>query len=115
MTSTATLVLFLPTASITVASPGPTVLLVLSDGSRDGLRGALPGIAGALLSDPVQGRIRGGSKSLCARLPLGRWPRYPTDRGESNPGFSQRAIHSIDPQADRRPQPIPNHACLDRT
>lgn len=46
MTSTATLVLFLPTASITVASPGPTVLLVLSDGSRHGLRGALPGIAG---------------------------------------------------------------------
>jgi threonine/homoserine/homoserine lactone efflux protein len=36
-----------------IATPGPTVLLALSNGSRRGVRGALPGILGAVLSDFV--------------------------------------------------------------
>jgi threonine/homoserine/homoserine lactone efflux protein len=51
MTSAATVALFALAALITVATPGPTVLLALSNGSRHGLSGAAPGIAGALLSD----------------------------------------------------------------
>lgn len=51
MTGVASLVLFALAALVTVATPGPTVLLALSNGSRHGLRGAAPGIAGALLSD----------------------------------------------------------------
>ena len=43
--------LFLFVALVTVATPGPTVLLALSNGSRAGLRGALFGILGAVLSD----------------------------------------------------------------
>jgi threonine/homoserine/homoserine lactone efflux protein len=45
------LALFALAAAITVATPGPTVLLALANGARGGLRGAAPGIAGALLSD----------------------------------------------------------------
>lgn len=51
MTVVATLVLFALAVLVTVATPGPTVLLALSNGARQGLRGAAPGIAGALLSD----------------------------------------------------------------
>lgn len=51
MTGVATLVLFALAALVTVATPGPTVLLALSNGARQGLRGAAPGIVGALLSD----------------------------------------------------------------
>lgn len=40
-------------ALATVASPGPTSLLALNNGARWGLRAALPGIAGAALSDLV--------------------------------------------------------------
>ena len=47
----AALALFALAALITGATPGPTVLLALSNGSRHGLSGAGPGIAGALLSD----------------------------------------------------------------
>ncbi|MBL8326326.1 MAG: hypothetical protein JNJ89_15350 [Rubrivivax sp.] len=50
MTSAATAALFALAALVTVATPGPTVLLALSNGSRHGLSGAAPGIAGALLS-----------------------------------------------------------------
>ena len=45
--------LFAAAALITVASPGPTSLLALNNGARWGLRAALPGIAGAALSDVV--------------------------------------------------------------
>jgi threonine/homoserine/homoserine lactone efflux protein len=45
--------LFAAAAFVTVASPGPTSLLALSNGARWGLRAALPGIAGAALSDLV--------------------------------------------------------------
>lgn len=38
---------------LAAATPGPTVLLALSNGSRWGLRAALPGMAGAVLSDAV--------------------------------------------------------------
>jgi threonine/homoserine/homoserine lactone efflux protein len=46
-----TIALFALAAAITVVTPGPTVLLALSHGSRHGMGGAAPGIAGALLSD----------------------------------------------------------------
>ena len=36
---------------VTVVSPGPTSLLALDNGARRGVAAALPGIAGALLSD----------------------------------------------------------------
>lgn len=49
--SAATLALFALAASVTIVTPGPTVLLALTNGSRHGLRGAAAGIAGALLSD----------------------------------------------------------------
>ena len=43
--------LFATAALVTVASPGPTSLLALNNGARWGLVAALPGIAGATLSD----------------------------------------------------------------
>jgi len=49
----ATALLFSIVALAAIATPGPTVLLALSNGSRRGVRGALPGILGALLSDFV--------------------------------------------------------------
>lgn len=49
----ATALLFSIVALAAIATPGPTVLLALSNGSRRGVRGALPGIAGAVLSDFV--------------------------------------------------------------
>ena len=45
--------LFAAAALMVVASPGPTSLLALNNGARWRLRGALPGIAGAVLSDLV--------------------------------------------------------------
>jgi threonine/homoserine/homoserine lactone efflux protein len=47
------LALFVLAALVTVASPGPTSLLALNNGARWGVRAALPGIAGAALSDLV--------------------------------------------------------------
>ncbi len=47
------LALFAAAALATVASPGPTSLLALNNGARWGVRAALPGIAGAALSDLV--------------------------------------------------------------
>ncbi|HEY9095530.1 MAG TPA: LysE family translocator, partial [Hydrogenophaga sp.] len=44
-------VLFASLALAAIATPGPTTLLALQNGSQGGVRVALPGIAGALLSD----------------------------------------------------------------
>ncbi|PSJ54992.1 LysE family translocator [Kumtagia ephedrae] len=48
-----TLAAFALVAFIGIATPGPTVLLAFSNGSRFGVRSALPGMAGAVLSDFV--------------------------------------------------------------
>jgi threonine/homoserine/homoserine lactone efflux protein len=50
---TQTLLIFSLVAFIGIATPGPTVLLALSNGSRFGVRASLPGMAGAVLSDFV--------------------------------------------------------------
>jgi threonine/homoserine/homoserine lactone efflux protein len=51
--SLATLLVFSLVALIAIITPGPTVLLALSNGSRLGVRRALPGMLGAVLSDFV--------------------------------------------------------------
>jgi threonine/homoserine/homoserine lactone efflux protein len=51
--SEATLVAFALVAFIGIATPGPTVLLALSNGSRFGVRRAIAGMFGAVLSDFV--------------------------------------------------------------
>ena len=43
--------LFASLALAAIATPGPTTLLALQNGSQGGVRAALPGIAGAVLSD----------------------------------------------------------------
>ena len=48
-----TLLLFSIVAFVGIATPGPTVLLALTNGSRFGVRSALPGMVGAVLSDFV--------------------------------------------------------------
>src|SRR6185437_6777190 len=48
-----TLIAFAIVSFIGIATPGPTVLLALSNGSRYGVRRASFGIAGAMLSDFV--------------------------------------------------------------
>lgn len=48
-----TLLAFAAVSFIGIATPGPTVLLALTNGSRFGVRRALPGMAGAVLSDAV--------------------------------------------------------------
>src|SRR5688500_16656532 len=48
-----TLLLFSVVALIAIATPGPTVLLALANGSRFGLRRAVPGMFGAVASDFV--------------------------------------------------------------
>jgi len=47
------LLIFTGVAFVAVATPGPTVLLALNNGARWGLRAALPGILGGVLSDGV--------------------------------------------------------------
>ena len=47
------LLAFAAVAFIGIATPGPTVLLALTNGSRFGLRRALPGMLGAVISDFV--------------------------------------------------------------
>ncbi|GAA4430355.1 LysE family translocator [Acidovorax lacteus] len=47
------LLLFGGLALVTVATPGPTTLLALQQGARHGVPAALPGMAGAVLSDAV--------------------------------------------------------------
>lgn len=51
--SAAVLMLFIATSFIAIATPGPTVLLALSNGARFGLRTALYGMLGAMLSDLI--------------------------------------------------------------
>lgn len=46
-----TLLIFALATLVVVATPGPTVLLALTNGSRFGIRAALPGLLGAVLSD----------------------------------------------------------------
>ena len=48
---TQTLLVFSIVAFVGIATPGPTVLLALTNGSRFGVRASLPGMAGAVLSD----------------------------------------------------------------
>lgn len=48
-----TLIAFAAVALIAIATPGPTVLLALANGSRFGLRRSLPGMVGAMASDVV--------------------------------------------------------------
>jgi homoserine/homoserine lactone efflux protein len=50
---TQTLPVFALVAFVGIATPGPTVLLALTNGSRHGVRASLPGMAGAVLSDFV--------------------------------------------------------------
>jgi len=49
--SIAVLTLFIVTSFVAIATPGPTVLLALSNGARFGTRVALFGMLGAMLSD----------------------------------------------------------------
>ncbi|VTU13933.1 Homoserine/homoserine lactone efflux protein [Variovorax sp. SRS16] len=49
----ATLLLFALVALVAIATPGPTVLLALTNGSRYGVRRALAGMLGAMASDFV--------------------------------------------------------------
>jgi threonine/homoserine/homoserine lactone efflux protein len=51
--STTILMLFILTSSVAIATPGPTVLLALSNGARFGIRVALYGMLGAMLSDLI--------------------------------------------------------------
>lgn len=50
---TETLLMFSFVAFVAIATPGPTVLLALSNGSRFGVRAALAGMFGAVASDVV--------------------------------------------------------------
>lgn len=50
---TSTLLVFAGVAFIGIATPGPTMLLALTNGSRHGVRASLAGMAGAVLSDFV--------------------------------------------------------------
>ena len=51
--NTTTLLAFTLVALIAIVTPGPTVLLALANGSRFGLRRAVPGMLGAMASDFV--------------------------------------------------------------
>ena len=51
--STTILLLFILTSFIAIATPGPTVLLALSNGARFGIRVAFYGMLGAMLSDLI--------------------------------------------------------------
>ncbi len=51
--STTVLMMFMVTSFVAIATPGPTVLLALSNGARFGTRIALFGMLGAMLSDLI--------------------------------------------------------------
>jgi len=51
--NTSTLLVFAVVALVAIATPGPTVLLALANGSRYGLRRSVPGMLGAVASDLV--------------------------------------------------------------
>lgn len=63
----ATLLVFALVALVAIATPGPTVLLALANGSRYGVRRSLPGMLGAVASDFVLvGAVALGLGSLLA-------------------------------------------------
>jgi threonine/homoserine/homoserine lactone efflux protein len=65
------LALFALTAAVAVASPGPTTLLAAHHGARLGLRAAMPGVAGAVLSDVVLiAATAAGLSAVLQRSPL---------------------------------------------
>lgn len=69
--SITTLALFAVVAFITIATPGPTVLLALTNGAHYGVRRALPGMLGAVVSDFVLiGSIALGLGALLAASEL---------------------------------------------
>ncbi|MGE8686996.1 MAG: LysE family translocator [Achromobacter sp.] len=49
----ATLLLFILASAVTIITPGPTVLLAMSNGSRHGVRAACWGMGGAVLADLI--------------------------------------------------------------
>lgn len=51
--NTTTLIAFCIVALVAIATPGPTVLLALANGSRFGMRRSVPGMLGAVASDFV--------------------------------------------------------------
>ncbi|MES2611918.1 MAG: LysE family translocator [Pseudomonadota bacterium] len=51
--NTTTLLVFALVALVAIATPGPTVLLALANGSRYGVRRSVPGMLGAVASDFV--------------------------------------------------------------
>jgi len=66
------LLIFAALALLAIATPGPTVLLALHNGARHGVRSALPGVAGAVLSDFVlMGAVALGLGALLAASALG--------------------------------------------
>jgi threonine/homoserine/homoserine lactone efflux protein len=65
--STTTLLMFSLVALLAIITPGPTVLLALSNGSRFGVRGSIAGMVGAVASDFVLvGAVALGLGSLLA-------------------------------------------------
>lgn len=70
--SIATLLVFSMVALAAIATPGPTVLLALANGSRYGLRRAVPGMLGAVASDFVLvGAVALGLGALLAASEFG--------------------------------------------
>jgi threonine/homoserine/homoserine lactone efflux protein len=64
---TQSLLVFALVAFIGIATPGPTVLLALNNGSRYGIRASVPGMFGAVLSDFVLiGAVAAGLGALLA-------------------------------------------------
>lgn len=51
--STATLLLFILASAVAIVTPGPTVLLAMSNGSRHGVRTACWGMGGAIMADLI--------------------------------------------------------------
>lgn len=65
--STDVLTLFMATSFVAIATPGPTVLLALSNGASFGLRRALYGLLGAMLSDLILiGAVAAGLGAILA-------------------------------------------------
>ncbi len=70
-----TLLLFIATSGVIIVTPGPTVLLALSNGARYGLRYALYGLLGAMLPDVI----------LVSAVALGLGACWPRPRRRSQP------------------------------
>lgn len=69
--NTATLLLFITTASAVIAVPGPTTLLAMQNGTAGGMRLAVFGIAGAALSDALLiGAVGAGLGAVLAASPM---------------------------------------------